>query len=208
MTLVAERPPRSDAQAPKEAELSSEMRFAALPTALLCAELFTKFTLDAWQLNELVDLAEQAVGTLVDHSVHTAGLSDPDPRAIYHHDLNAVTVRLTLVDDRLVIEVADDIAEFPQDEQAEINSALTPGCGRWSHYRPDRGGKVVWCEMGPRTKAAGSRDQTQELPVVLPRRIPRTFTSLIPPIEIMNDFQVLNRIRDGLLDIDAGTRVM
>jgi hypothetical protein len=170
------------------------MRFAALPTALLCAELFTRFTLDEWHLNELTDLAGQAVGTLVDHSVQTAGLSDPDPCAIYHHDLNAVTVRLTLVDDRLVIEVADDLAEFPQDEQAQIDSALLPCCGRWSHYRPDRGGKVIWCEMVSRTKAAKSLDQTQELPAFLPRRIPQTFSSLIPPVEIMNDLQMLSRI--------------
>ena len=87
MTLLAERPTRQVMTGPPHPDLHlvSELRLAALPTAVVCAQLFTKYTLQEWRLYELIEMAERLTTELVTNAVRTTGITDPNPRSLRGH---------------------------------------------------------------------------------------------------------------------------
>jgi hypothetical protein len=52
-----------------ELRVRSEMQLAALSTATVCAQLFTRHTLQAWQLDHLIEPVEKLTTELVTRAV-------------------------------------------------------------------------------------------------------------------------------------------
>src|SRR6266545_6786731 len=109
MTLLAEPPARQAmTRTPRpESRQRGELQLAALPTAVVCAQLFAEYTLQEWQLADLIANAKQIVTALVANAVRTTGINHPRPRWIELHDLQLILVRLQVLAQGLVIEVAD-----------------------------------------------------------------------------------------------------
>lgn len=132
-------------------------------------------------------------------------------QATAEHDGNvsppAITLRLTCISTRLLIEVWDRDEHLPHREQS--TGAREHGRGlmivealslRWAYYRrPQAPGKVIWCQI--------------EIPIVLettvsvppaPRTLPRRALSRAPliPSEFSEDPAVLQRVADGLRALD------
>jgi hypothetical protein len=180
--------------------LHSELRLAALPTAVTVAQLFTKHTLETWRLGELLETTQQCVTELVTRAVRTTGITDPHPRWTDLDDLKLIVVRLLVIEQRLIIEVADSDPTFDTTIPGGGLTVVPSLCKRWNYYQPKPGGKVVWCELliSPQTRAL---DHKQELPLPpLPKRTPKR--GPINPIPVMNDPSMLRRVRDGLAALD------
>lgn len=204
MTLLAE-PPKRQAMTytpPPEFQLRGEMRFAALPTAIICAQLFVTFTLRAWRLDELSDSAELIVTELVTRAVKTTGITDPDPHWIDPHDLRLIVVRLVVVERRLILEVADSDSTFVMDTEDSRLHVVPSLCKRWDCYLPPAGGKAIWCELLFSLPHSLEADSTQEFPRPLPRRIPGRYSREVDPIETFTDPLLLRQIRDFLHGLD------
>ena len=202
MTLLAERPTRQVMTGPPHPDLHlvSELRLAALPTAVVCAQLFTKYTLQEWRLYELIEMAERLTTELVTNAVRTTGITDPNPRWIELHDLRLLLVRMHLVEQSLIIEVADSEPTL-EVESGRALFAVQSMSQRWNYYQPRSGGKVVWCELAlPMSRNA--LDQTQEIARPLPRRVPKPHPEPPEPIEVMDDPNMLRRVWDGLRYLD------
>lgn len=82
---------------------SSEITLAALPTAVLCARLFARYTLTEWGVPWVA--AESAVADLVTDTVEQTGIAGPTPKWTRLTDLSLLHVRLLLVPDGLLVEV-------------------------------------------------------------------------------------------------------
>jgi hypothetical protein len=206
MTLLAERPTRQIMiqQAHPELRLHSDMRLAALPTAVTCAQLFTTYTLLAWRLDELLETALRCVTELVTRSVRTTGVATPHPRWTELDNLKLVLVRLLIIEQRVIIEVSDSDPTFDAAVSGDPLSVVPALCKRWNYYLPSTGGKTIWCELllGRQTTVL---DQTQGLARPLPRRVPKSYPAA-EPIEVMNDPATLRRVRNGLLDVGDDSR--
>ena len=204
MTLLAE-PPRRNAMAHTrgpEFQLRSEMRFAALPTAIICAQLFIKFTLQTWRLDEISDSAQRIVTELVTRAVKTTGISDPNPHWIDPQDLTVIGVRVVVVERRLILEVADSDPTLAMETESHRLHVVPSLCKRWDCYRPPTGGKTIWCELLLGMSQDIAPDATQEIPRQLPRRIRNQDFADVDPIETFSDPRLLRQIRDGLRGID------
>ena len=202
MTLLAERPTRQAMThtRPPEFRLRSEMQFAALPTAIVCTQLFARFTLDTWRLDELIAPTEQLVTELVSRAVRTTGITDPHPQWVELDDLKLIVVRLIVVEHRLLIEVVDTDPVFStgDDDSLVVVPSLSK---RWNYYLPPTGGKVVWCEL-LLPASSSALDVTQEIPRLLPRRVPKPVPGPAGPLPAMHDPAVLRRVWDGLHALD------
>ncbi|WP_322777984.1 hypothetical protein [Frankia sp. Cas4] len=202
MTLLAERPTRQAMThtRPPEFRLRSEMQFAALPTAVVCAQLFVTYALDAWRLDALVPAAHDIATKLVMRAVRTTGITDPHPRRVELDDLKLIVVRLLVIEQRLIIEVADSDPTFDLSAEGGGLDAVPRLCRRWNYYAAKTGGKVVWGELLLSTSAP-ALDQMQELALSpLPKRVPNR--EPVDPIEVMDDPGMLRRVCDGLRAID------
>jgi hypothetical protein len=202
MTLLAERPTRQvmTQQAHPDFRLHSDMRLAALPSALTCAQLFTKYTLQAWRLDELLEPAHQCVTELVTRAVRTTGVTALHPRWTELDNLKLIVVRLLVIEQRLIIEVAYSDPAFDTTIPGGTLTVVPALCRRWNFYQPKSGGKVIWAELliSPQTSALV---HTQELPLPpLPKRTPKR--EPVDPIEVMNEPGILRRVRDGLAALD------
>lgn len=202
MTILVERPAQVAMTHPPRPEIRvrSEMQLAALSTATVCAQLFTRYTLQAWRLDHLVERVERLTTELVTRAVRTTGIIEPNPRWTELDGLKLILVRLLILGDNLIFEVADSDPEFTA---AGGDIPLTRSLGRrWNYYRPPAGGKILWCEL-PLSGSSHSLDQTQEIPCVLPQRIRKPVPKGVQPIEIMNDLGMLRRVSDGLRNLDG-----
>ncbi|WP_131786580.1 ATP-binding protein [Protofrankia symbiont of Coriaria ruscifolia] len=202
MTVLAERPAQVAMTRPPRPELRvrSEMQLAALSTATVCAQLFTKYTLQAWRLDHLIEPVEKLTTELVTRAVRTTGIIEPNPRWTELDGLKLILVRLVVLGDNLIVEVADSDPEFTA---TGGDIPLTRSLGkRWNYYKPPAGGKIVWCEL-PLSASSSSLDQTQEIPRVLPRRTRKPVPKGVEPIEVMNDPGMLRRVMDGLRNLDG-----
>ena len=157
-----------------------------------------------WGLDGLAETAELLVSELVTNAV----------QAMVRQEDNAA-VRLQLFGDnaRVRIEVWDADPRPPpprhsgEDGIPDLKGeggrglflvAALSGCRDW-YLTQEPTGKVVSCELEagqPELSEVGGGPASQPL---LPRRIPRQV--LVRPVVVMNDPDILRRIRDGLRDL-------
>ncbi len=155
-----------------------DLQLVALPSAVNCADIFIRFTLQEWSLRAMVDQATDAVSQLVTAAVDGADEQQP----------GLITVRVRLRGEYLVIEVEDDLDAEPP----EVSPTLAGGnAGIESRNRP---GKLIWWELPLQGVSASA--------VPLPRRDPRRSPASeqgeqANPISEM-DTQVMQRILTGL----------
>ena len=191
--------------APYSLPLRSYLELGALPTAVPCARLHAKQLVWEWGLIGLAATAELLVSELVTNAVQAmAGQG------------NQAAVRLRLSSDnaRFVIEVwdADPRPPAPKDLGADGVPDLAEEGGRglflvaalsvrWDWYLTEEPtGKVVWCELEADRPELSEVDGSALQPS-LPQRVPHV--QLVRPTAVMNDLDILRRIRDGLRDLDG-----
>jgi len=194
-----------DEPAPYPRPLRSYLELGAPPTAVPCARLHARHLLWEWGMNELASTTEILVSELVTNAVQaTAG----------HADQAAVRLRLSGDGTRVLIEVWDadprppapkDLGEDgtpdPQEEGGRGLFLVAALSTRWSWLpTQEPAGKVVWCEVEAElrdaTEVTGSVEQA-----LLPRRVPSGQQK--QPVEVMNNLEVLHRLRDRLRDLRA-----
>jgi anti-sigma regulatory factor (Ser/Thr protein kinase) len=185
--------------------LSSSLELAALPTAVPCARLHAKHLAWEWGLSSITEAIELLVSELTTNAVQAMDGQDDQP-----------TIRLRLLSDnaRVRIEVwdSDSRPPAPKDPAADGIPDLEAEGGRglflvaalserWDWIpRQEPAGKAVWCELNiARPESADEIDGSAAHPH-LPRRIPGTVQ--IRPATVMNDPDILRRLRDGLRNLD------
>lgn len=145
-----------------------DLRLVALPSAINCAEIFVRFTLAEWRLNDLLADAKETVDLLVRTAI---GPIDEriDEQAVRRRVSNGwlpgmLTIRLRLRGGCLVVELEDDRSVPSLTVPREL-SALRGGV---EHLR--RGGQLIWCELPLPTGMDASavplprRDVTRQAP--------------------------------------------
>ena len=184
--------------------LRSSLELGALPTAVPCARLHARQLIWEWGLDGLAETAELLVSELVTNAVQAMAREEGHK-----------AVRLQLCGDnaRVRIEVwdADPRPPAPKDPGEDSIPDLEAEGGRglflvaalsacWDWYlTQEPTGKVVWCELeSERTELSEVSGRPASLPL-LPRRIPRQVQ--VRPVVVMNDPDILRRIRDGLRDL-------
>jgi anti-sigma regulatory factor (Ser/Thr protein kinase) len=178
--------------------LSSYLELGALPTAVPCARLHVRHLLWEWGLDRLTEPIELLVSEIVTNAVQAAAGQDA-----------AVCLRLSSDYAQLRIEVWDadprppakaPIADGVPDLEAEggrglfLVAALST---RWG-WVPTQGpaGKVVWCELDAERPVSDT-----DAPPLLPQRIPGAVQ--VRTVAVMNDPDILRRLRDGLRNLDC-----
>jgi anti-sigma regulatory factor (Ser/Thr protein kinase) len=186
---------------PKESPVSQQadwpltdyLELGALPTAVPCARLHTKFVLWEWGLGSVVETAELLVSELTTNAIAASRLIPQRP---------PIWLRLSADATQVLIEVGDQNPRQPPRDLADVVPGLGDEGGRglflvasmseeWNWYRQtDSTGKVVWCMVAVEQPAK---------PIVLsalPRRV-RTATPT-QPVRVMHDPDMLLRLLDGL----------
>ena len=135
-----------------EPRFSRSIDFAALPTAIMCTQLFVASTLRLWGARLVEADAEVLAVELVRHSVQTCGVVDPDVRLSALDDLTVIHVRLLGFERTIGIEVWDN-AETParmpkHDQEGELHGlGLVDARARsWGSSVTPRG-RVMWAEL-------------------------------------------------------------
>lgn len=183
--------------------LSSSLDLAALPTAVPCARLHAKQLAWEWGLTSLTETIELLVSELATNAVQATAGND-----------SQAAIRLRLLSDgaRIRIEVwdpnpglpapIDSSADGVPDLEAEGGRGLylvTVLSDRWN-WVPRPGGKVVWCELDPPQPEASPETDAPAVQSPLPRRTPGPVQ--LRPAAVMDDPDILHRLRDGLLNLD------
>jgi anti-sigma regulatory factor (Ser/Thr protein kinase) len=179
----------------RAASVTCEISLAALATAVGCARLFIRSTLQALGLDHLAEDAEVVASELVTNAVQATGITHSSPRWSELHNLALIRLRLVVMGDGLIIEVWDRDAAPPKPRQ---ETALDAEGGRglliveslsrrWNLHCPTEGGKWVWAELeiSPEFGPLPRRDRSQAPPPVGSSRA-------------SGDPAVLRRVRDGL----------
>jgi hypothetical protein len=135
-----------------EPRFSRSIDFAALPTAIMCTQLFVGSTPRLWGARFVEADAEVLAVELVRHSVQTCGVVDPDVRLSALDDLTVIHVRLLGFERTIGIEVWDNgetPARMPKhDQEGELHGldlVDTRARGWGSSVTPR--GRVVWAEL-------------------------------------------------------------
>jgi anti-sigma regulatory factor (Ser/Thr protein kinase) len=183
--------------------LTSTLELGALPTAVPCARLHAKQLAWEWGLTSIAETIELLVSELTTNAIQATAGQGGQP---------AIRLRLLSDSTRIRIEVWDPNPGLPApkdpatdgipDIEAEGGRGLylvAVLSDRWNWVqRP--GGKVVWCELdsprpetSPDTDAAAAQSR-------LPRRTPGPVQ--IRPATVMDDPDILHRLRDALLNLD------
>ena len=157
-----------------------------------------------WGLDGLAETAELLVSELVTNAAQAM---------VRQEDHTAVRLQLFGGNARVRIEVWDADPRPPpprhsgEDGIPDLKGeggrglflvAALSGCRDW-YLTQEPAGKVVSCELEaeqPELPEVGGGPASQPL---LPRRIPRQV--LVRPVVVMNDPDILRRIRDGLRDL-------
>ncbi len=183
--------------------LRSLLELGALPTAVPCARLHARHLLWEWGLDGLAESTELLVSELVTNAVQATAEQD---------DHTAIRLQLFGAKTRVRIEVwdADPRPPTPKDPGDDGIPDLEAEGGRglflvealstcWDWYLTrEPMGKVVWCEIEVDQPESGEVDGLA-LRQFLPRRVPRQVQ--VRPVVVMNDPDILRRIRDGLRDL-------
>ena len=136
--------------------IASETSLAAVVTAIGCARAYVTSIVTAWGLECLRDDAALLTSELVTNAVRATGITGLVPRWSDPGHQALIRLRLTVVDDSLVIEVWDREATPPvlpdtPDPKDESGRGLLIVAGlskQWDYYRLAEGGKWVWAELG------------------------------------------------------------
>jgi hypothetical protein len=187
---------------------ADQLTLAAVPTALSCARMFIRFTLQNWRIDRKhIETAELLVSELVSIAIEATG--EPEPPPARHgpiRPLNLIRLRLLLFADSVVIEVwdSDPRPPMPQAPRPDTEDSRGPALvarmsRQWNYYLARNGGKVVWCELGLVPMPADHA--TIEFPRPLSRR--KRYTGPVHPTEVMNDPDLLKRVLDGLQALDS-----
>ena len=176
----------------RAASVACEISLAALATAVGCARLFVRSTLQALGLDQLAEDAELVASEVVTNAVQATGITHPSPRWSELHNLALIRLRLVVLGDSLIIEVWDRDATPPKPRQ---ETALDAEGGRglliveslsrrWNFHCPAEGGKWVWAEL-----------EIPAEPGPLPKR---EWSSAAKPRRAVSNPEVLSRVRGGL----------
>lgn len=172
--------------------LFDDLGLVALPTAVNCARLFTKYTFDKWDVPAIVVAdALMIVGELVALAVQDTGVSSDVPWSELDH-LNSVVVRLLGFRRHVVIEVWDaatepgSVPDEPTDEDPRGLDLVDVVARRWASTASPRG-RLTWAEIAV-------YDHTESGLQI--RR--RTSAAKRAPVEYEEDPELLRRVRDGL----------
>jgi len=156
--------PMNQMLSPPPPKLASTIRFAAVPTAVGCARIFTKQTLRHWQISEAIDDVELVVSELITNAVVATGVLEPHPDNAALAQAAKITLRLSVVDEALRIEAWDESVAMPNvlphDQQAESGRGMVlvgAMSSRWGAIAaPDGSGKVVWADVALHDEHADS----------------------------------------------------
>ena len=185
--------------------LRSYLELGSLPSAVPCARLHTRQLMWEWGLDGLAENAELLVSELVTNAVQT--MAGQEKQAV-------VGLRLSSDNARLLIEVwdVDPRPPAPKDLGAGGIPDLEEEGGRglflvaalsrrWNWYLTQNPtGKVVWCELQADRPELLEGGESAMQPS-LPRRV--RAAQLVRPAEVMNDPDILRRVRDGLRDLNG-----
>lgn len=119
----------------------ADLTLAATSTAVNVGNLFLGYTLREWGHTGLASNGEALMSELIGEAVKLTGVPDPSPRWVELNDLALIRVRLVLLDESMIFEVADRHRE-PPEPSGTFRSLST----RWNSY-PTSVGRVVWCEL-------------------------------------------------------------
>ena len=184
--------------------LISNLRVAALLSAVRFARHFTRYVLDEWHLEELSETTCLLVSELVTNAVKATGCTEHDPDLETLAKVPSIRLQLQGNAGGVLAEVWDcDDTTFPVVQ--ELNEDAVDGRGlflvaqmstRWGVYRPQIGGKVVWFQLARVVPEI-------EIPIEsgepkLPQRIRQTPINPTAYYEQQADVALLERVLVGL----------
>jgi anti-sigma regulatory factor (Ser/Thr protein kinase) len=186
-----------------------ELTLVPLLTEVRRARRFARYVLQERHVApERIGTAELLVSELVTNAVQTAsGAKLRAPYRTVHDQFRLIRLRLSLIARSVVIEVRDNSDKPPVLQEQSPDSEDGRGLfvvesmsAQWNYFYLSSGGKVVWCELHIACPAAAD-----DL-AVPPRPLPRRMRNGRPvwSAMVMNDPQLLRRVRDGLLALDDG----
>jgi anti-sigma regulatory factor (Ser/Thr protein kinase) len=184
--------------------LASSLVVGALPTAVSCARLHAKHLAREWGLTGISETIELLVSELTTNSVQAMARHDGQP-----------VIRLRLLSDytRVRIEVwdAEPRPPAPKDPAADGIPDLEAESGRglflvaalsarwaWACTQ-EPAGKLVWCELDIDPLESSPESNGPAANPRLPQRIPSPVQ--VRPATVMNDPDILRRLRDGLRNL-------
>jgi len=132
----------------------SNIRLAAVLTAVGLAREFVRQTLRLWQLADQIDSAELVVSELVTNAVKSTGVAEPNATGSMAKAQHIIGVQLRLVGASLYVEVWDRGDGSPVIPEQTLDAEGGRGLflvacvsERWGIHRPGVGGKTVWSEL-------------------------------------------------------------
>ena len=183
--------------------LSNSLELGALPTAVPCARLHARQLAWEWGLSGIAETIELLVSELTTNSVQAMAGHDGQP-----------AIRLRLLNDNAQVRIevwdADPRPPTPKDPAADGMPDLEAESGRglflvgafsdrWAWVTTQEpAGKTVWCELDIAPLEPEIDGSTAQPP--LPQRTPDAVH--VRPVAIMNDLDILRRLRDGLRNLD------
>lgn len=162
----------------------SELDLAATSTAASIAKLFVDYTLREWGHIDLINDARQIAAELVSDAVVNTGIPETSPRWTELDKLALLRVRIVLLEQAVVIEVADEY-----DQPLMPSEALQLRCIRWNSY-PTGAGRVVWAEL--------EIPQYELTDHGLPKRKRAAIPEPVDPPRGVTDHELLRRVMEGL----------
>jgi hypothetical protein len=132
--------------------LFDHLGLVALPTAINCARMFTRYTLDKWNVPAIVMAdALTIVGELVALAVQDTGVAN-DVTWSEMVQLNSVVVRMLGFRRHVVIEVLDaateagSVPDKPTEEEPQGLDLVDVVARRWASTASPRG-RLTWAEI-------------------------------------------------------------
>lgn len=180
---------------------ADSIRLAAVPTAPSCARLFVRNALTRWRLLLVVENAELVVSELVTNAVCATGTVDAPLTYPALVGISILTVRLSVIEPYLRIEVWDSSPELPRRQSNDLESehgrglllveAVARRCGALP--AADRSGKVVWADLALDPEPTDNQHTTP-----LPKRPAQPRRETIRSAEPVADIALLERVLIGL----------
>ncbi|WP_371655547.1 MULTISPECIES: ATP-binding protein [unclassified Streptomyces] len=176
------------------------IHLAAVLTAVPCARMFVRHTLERWRLKNMVADAELVVSELATNSIRATGITDPEPKwqDIKAHHVLGVQLRVT--NNSAFVEIWDRSTISPQPQAQTLDAEGGRGLflvetlsKKWGVFRPPAGGKVVWAEL-----ALTTPDSPPHHHIPLPRRTPGASDPPDGPEKEIASAALMQRMLDGL----------
>lgn len=162
----------------------SELDLTATSTAVNIAKLFVDYTLREWGHTDLINDAQQIAAELVSDAVVNTGIPEPGPRWTELDKLALLRVRVVLLKQAVIIEIADEYDQPPMPSEA-----LQMRCIQWNSY-PTSAGRVVWAEL--------EILQYELTDHGLPKRKRAAIPEPVDPPRGVTDHELLRRVVEGI----------